>query len=317
MTPAQARIIAVLGLLVSAVAVATAVVFYLGDRDAAVQSAAAPRSAGQPLTSSPAPASGGGAAVGRGEGRGPETGVTPTTSPLAREPDRASTATPTATPARPGLVSVRATAAVNVRRGPGTQYDVIGVLQPPDEARVTGRNADASWLAIDYQNGTGWVSAGVVEVVGDPLRAPLAEAPARPQPTAPSPPPTATPGSARPAVTATPSTVTPTPAAALPDLVPLAAGLSASGRVIVTIGNTGLGPVTARNVSIVGVDEAGGVLFSQLTAPLTLAPGAAVTVELAYRPSAPVTVTIVLNAEGAVPESNANNNLLRVTLTPR
>jgi hypothetical protein len=315
-TPAQARIIAVLGLLVSAVAVATAVVFYLGDRDAAVQSAAAPRSAGQALTpsaSAPLPRP----SASPRAGAGPEAGAAPTTSPLAREPDRASAATPSATTARPELVSVRATAAVNVRRGPGTQYDVIGVLQPPDEARVTGRNADASWLAIDYQNGTGWVSAGVVEVVGDPLRAPLAEAPARPQPAAPSPSPTATLGSARPAVTATPSRVTATPAAALPDLVPLAAGLSAGGRVTVTIGNIGQGAVTARTVSIVGVDGAGGVLFSQLTAPLTIAPGAAVTVELAYRPSEPVTVTIVLNAEGAVPESNATNNLLRVTLTPR
>ncbi len=305
MTPAQARIIAALGLLVSAVAVATALVFYLGDRgflsSAGAQSAApSPRPAADIGTQTPRA---GGPGARGGEGPGPETGANPTPLPATRQPERSPTATPSATPAPLGPVSVRATSAVNVRRGPGTQYDVIGVLQPPDEARVIGRNADASWLAIAYQDGTGWVSAGVVEIVGDPRRAPLAEAPA---------PPTATPAPTRAA-----SVATATPAAALPDLVPLAAGLSAGGRVTVTIGNIGQGPLNGRNVSIVGVDAAGGVLFSQLTAPLTIAPGAAVTVELAYSPSAPITVAIVLNAEGSVPESNTGNNLLRVTLTPR
>lgn len=323
MTPAQARIIAALGLLVSAVAVATALVFYLGDRGATVQSAAMPRSPGQALT--PSPASGGRVAAGRAEGQGRDAGASPTPSPATQGPDRSPTATPTA-PQRAGALSVRATAAVNVRSGPGTQYDVIGALQPPDEARVTGRNADASWLAIEYAGGTGWVNAGVVEVLGDPLRAPLAEpapqrTPASRGETATPPPPTATPVPARtPAAAGATATIpvgTTTPAAALPDLVPLAAGLSANGRVTVTIGNTGQGPLTGRNVSIVGVDAAGNVLFSQLTAPLTIAPGAAVTVELAYSPATTVTVTIVLNAEGTVPESSTSNNLLRVTLTPR
>lgn len=304
MTPAQARIIAVLGLLVSMVAVTTALVFYLGDRETGtVRSAAArPTVVVSAVPTATAPSS-------------PHPGTEPPSSP----PSRTVTATPTPRPA--GAISVRATSAVNVRNGPGTQYDVIGVLQPPDEARVTGRNADASWLAIEHAGGTGWVSAGVVEVVGDPLRAPLVE-PALPRTATPAPPapPTATaspvPTRAVPTSPAIPL-ATATPAAALPDLVPLAASVNADGRVTVTIGNTGQGPLTGRSVSIVGVDAAGSVLFSQLTAPLTIAPGAAVTVELAYRPPEPVTVTIVLNAEGSVPESNANNNLLRVTLTPR
>lgn len=303
MTPAQARIIAVLGLLVSAVAVTTAVVFYVGDREAgAVRSAAARPTV--VVTAVPAT----------------------TTSPSAQQPAEYAapsptrTTTATATPATTRSaerLSVRATSAVNVRSGPGTQYDVIGVFQPPDEAHVTGRNADASWLAIEHAGGTGWVSAGVVEVVGDPLRAPLVE---------PAPPRTATPAAPTPAATPVPtrsasstpaiSSATATPAAALPDLVPLAAAVNANGRVTVTIGNAGQGPLMGRNVSIVGVDAAGNVLFSQLTAPLTIAPGAAVTVELSYRPPERMTVTIVLNAEGSVLESNANNNLLRVTLSP-
>lgn len=68
------------------------------------------------------------------------------------------------TPA-PGEPSVTATALLNVRTGPGTQFDSYGMLRQNQAARAVGINADASWFAIDLPpapDGIGWVSAEFV-----------------------------------------------------------------------------------------------------------------------------------------------------------
>lgn len=68
------------------------------------------------------------------------------------------------TPA-PGEPSVTATALLNVRTGPGTQFESYGMLRPGQVARAVGINADASWFAIDLPpapDGLGWVSAEFV-----------------------------------------------------------------------------------------------------------------------------------------------------------
>jgi uncharacterized protein YraI len=55
---------------------------------------------------------------------------------------------------------------VNVRSGPGTQYDIIGQLTNGDEVRVTGRSDEENdWLQIEYNNGTGWVAYFTVTVL--------------------------------------------------------------------------------------------------------------------------------------------------------
>lgn len=52
---------------------------------------------------------------------------------------------------------------VNVRGGPGTQYEVVGRLGNTDTAAVIGRNAAGDWLQIQQ----GWVNAEVVLITGD------------------------------------------------------------------------------------------------------------------------------------------------------
>ena len=53
--------------------------------------------------------------------------------------------------------------AVNIRSGPGLDYEVIGTLNPNTIMPIIGRNADASWWQIEIANGTtGWVSGSVV-----------------------------------------------------------------------------------------------------------------------------------------------------------
>jgi hypothetical protein len=90
----------------------------------------------------------------------------------------------------------------------------------------------------------------------------------------------------------------------------------AAGRVTVIIGNAGPGPLTGRRVSVVGIDDSGAAVFGEVTAPLTIPAGGAVNVELTYRAAAPATITVVLNADGAIDELTAANNRRRVVLRP-
>jgi uncharacterized protein YraI len=57
---------------------------------------------------------------------------------------------------------------VNVRSGPGTQYDIIGQLTSGDEVQVTGRSDEESnWLRIDFSGREGWVAYFTVTVLSN------------------------------------------------------------------------------------------------------------------------------------------------------
>jgi len=65
-------------------------------------------------------------------------------------------------------VIARAYRTVNVRSGPGTQYDIIGHLNSGNEVRITGRsNSESDWLRIDFQGSDGWLAYFTVTVLGD------------------------------------------------------------------------------------------------------------------------------------------------------
>ncbi|MFZ5922634.1 MAG: SH3 domain-containing protein, partial [Chloroflexota bacterium] len=58
------------------------------------------------------------------------------------------------------------TEAINVRAGPGTSFESLGLLSAGAVVSLTGKNDDATWLQIDYPGGPGgkgWVSAAFVE----------------------------------------------------------------------------------------------------------------------------------------------------------
>mgnify|MGYP000187480786 CR=1 FL=1 len=68
------------------------------------------------------------------------------------------------TPA-PGVPSVTATANVNIRSGPSTDYPKVGVLQEGQTAEAIGVSPDGGWWVIkvpDAANGQGWVSGQYV-----------------------------------------------------------------------------------------------------------------------------------------------------------
>lgn len=77
--------------------------------------------------------------------------------------------TPTRTPTSQGRAFVEAKFPdANVRSGPGTDFDRLGVIQPGEQYFVIGRRF--SWLQIEYPNSptrTAWVFQDVVNINGD------------------------------------------------------------------------------------------------------------------------------------------------------
>lgn len=54
---------------------------------------------------------------------------------------------------------------LNIRSGPGTGFNSLGILNANDVVNLTGKNRDGSWLQIEFANGPdgrGWVNAAFV-----------------------------------------------------------------------------------------------------------------------------------------------------------
>jgi uncharacterized protein YraI len=70
----------------------------------------------------------------------------------------------------PGFPFVTANENVNIRTGPGIDYDNIGILKQGENAAIIAYSQDSSWWAIRYPNpplDIGWVSADYVTQTGD------------------------------------------------------------------------------------------------------------------------------------------------------
>ena len=110
----------------------------------------------------------------------------PTFTPTPRPPTRSFTPTPTAT-TRPAPY-VELTRNMNIRSGPGTNYQVVGGGKTGDKFPITGKNTD--WWRIRFDLGHAWIYAPFVRAVGDVSGVPVISPPAPPPDTpTPTPPP--------------------------------------------------------------------------------------------------------------------------------
>ena len=68
----------------------------------------------------------------------------------------------TGTPAASGTIIQQ----VNVRKGPGTDFDAVGTLNAKETAALTGKDTSGSWVQIEYAaapHGKGWIAAAYVQ----------------------------------------------------------------------------------------------------------------------------------------------------------
>jgi hypothetical protein len=85
----------------------------------------------------------------------------------SRPPSAAAQQAPSATPPPVRVESFQQT---NVRAGPGTMYDQVGVMVAGQIGEVLGRSPDSQWIKIVYigaPDNTGWVFRDLVNLVGE------------------------------------------------------------------------------------------------------------------------------------------------------
>lgn len=102
---------------------------------------------------------------------------------------------PTPEPAQPSVVTGTA---MNVRGGPGTNYNIIGSTNAGQRFTVTGRNQAGDWWQINFNNQSGWLYGPLVTTENTGGVQVAANIPPPPAPTntpvpPPPPPPTAVP----------------------------------------------------------------------------------------------------------------------------
>ncbi|MFW5691882.1 MAG: serine hydrolase [Chloroflexota bacterium] len=76
----------------------------------------------------------------------------------------------TPTPTRPAGVTGMSMDQINLRYGPGVEYQVVGRAQAGDVFEITGYHTQFPWLQIafdDSPNGLAWVANNLLEVSGD------------------------------------------------------------------------------------------------------------------------------------------------------
>ncbi len=108
---------------------------------------------------------------------------TPTATRVVADGDTMASADQTApTPELPAAPQLVAPGSVNIRSGPGLNYNVIGTLNANTAVPIVGRTADKLWWQIKMPNDErGWVAGSVVQATNAD-NVPVAEAPAAPQP---------------------------------------------------------------------------------------------------------------------------------------
>lgn len=108
----------------------------------------------------------------------PEPTLVPTTEPSPAEV-AAMTVTPEPSPAvTPGVTVINDF--VNLRAGPGTNYDLVGRLNQGQTARVTGKSSDGRWWQVSIEGKTVWVSGQFVQANDAANGVDVAQAPPAP-----------------------------------------------------------------------------------------------------------------------------------------
>jgi hypothetical protein len=207
-----------------------------------------------------------------------------------------------------------------VRQAPGARTPVLGTLDTGNEVVIDGRSADTKWYRIIFPPDSelhGWISADLLDIVGDPSTLVVATAEPVPFVDLPTEPPYALTASARPRTPMPDTSVTPTPTADanLPDLVIDHTVTLVEGRLFVTVVNQGKG--AAHGNLVIGVFTAdGSKLLAGATLPnFELLSGRSIDMGTGYLVTESQTLLLIVDPNGEIPETDDTNNRVTVAVS--
>ncbi|MFN8465917.1 MAG: protein kinase [Caldilineaceae bacterium] len=90
------------------------------------------------------------------------TPLPPTATPVPTKSRPTDVPTATITPQPTPMPQVTTNDIVNIRNGPGTNYDLAGSAQAGETFRITGKNPGGDWWQIDYNGLLGWIFGQLV-----------------------------------------------------------------------------------------------------------------------------------------------------------
>lgn len=75
----------------------------------------------------------------------------------------------------PPRVSIPRGDVVNIRQGPGTNFDILGRMRSQQTAAIIGRNPEGTWWQIRFGDSSAWVNSGVVQAIGNTVGVPVVQ----------------------------------------------------------------------------------------------------------------------------------------------
>jgi Bacterial SH3 domain len=100
----------------------------------------------------------------------PSTMIVQGISTATRQPGAVNTEAPTEEVASGLTGVVQSNQSINVRSGPGTNFQSVKSLLPGTEVEILGQNPDGTWRSIRLSDGTeGWVSASLLDISDESL----------------------------------------------------------------------------------------------------------------------------------------------------
>lgn len=207
--------------------------------------------------------------------------------------------------APPDAITGTVVAKANLRTGPGESFGSAGSLDPGDQVTIVGKTRDVEWLLVDIGGAQLWIKRQAVQVDDSLSLVPVRE----PTPT-PVPDPTETPEPS--------SSPSPSPDPNAPDFLPADAVIEIVGaneqRLFVTIANGSSAPY--EGVLVVAVDglPSGSAEFAF---PVNIPGNGSTTVNfpLSQPVTSDINVTVEIDPDNAVNESNEDNNITTFVVT--
>lgn len=208
---------------------------------------------------------------------------------------------------RPATINGKVVATVNLRTGPGENFEQVGTLTEGKIVKIIGRTTNNEWLLVDMDGGR-WVKASAIDPQDSLALVPIRQVTPTPQPATNTP---------QPSPSASPSpTASPTQNATAPDFEPTnAVAIDGGTKLRVTVTNR-----SANNYSgavVVAVSGVGpGTLTQAFNMALPAGGSAVADFELKPPVTTAKTVVVKVDPDNAVKETNKDNNSATFTIAP-